>query len=62
MTALIALIERAEAVIATDGADAEARMVSRIETAVREGADAGRVRELDHLLQIISYGRRVHSP
>ncbi|UYY79095.1 hypothetical protein [Sphingomonas sp. R1] len=61
MTPLSTLLERAEAIYLTHGAGSAAYLLEQIEASIREGASVQRIRELDHLLQLIEYRDRTLS-
>ncbi len=61
LTPLSTLLERAEAVYLTHGAGSAGYLLEQIETAIREGVPVQRIRELDHLLQLIEYRERTLS-
>ena len=58
MTPLSTLLERAEAIYLTYGAGSASYLLEQIEAAIREGAPVQRIREFDHLLQLIEYRDR----
>ncbi|PVX30206.1 hypothetical protein [Sphingomonas pokkalii] len=58
MTPLSTLIERAEAIYLTHGSGSAAYLLDQIEAAIRDGTPALRIRELDHILQLIEYRQR----
>lgn len=58
MTPLSTLIERAEAIYLTHGAGSAAYLLEQIEAAIRDGTPVQRIRELDHILQLIEYRDR----
>lgn len=58
MTPLSTLLERAEAIYLTHGTDSARYLLDQIETAIREGAPASQICELDHLLQLIEFRDR----
>lgn len=55
MTPLAILVERAEAALLTHGASAREELIRQIERAIRADEDPGRVRDLDHILQLIEF-------
>lgn len=59
MPPLATLLERAEAIYVTHGRASAAFLLQQIERAVRDGAAAAYIQELDHLLQLIEYRERV---
>lgn len=58
MTPLSTLLERAEAIYLTHGTGSARYLLEQIETAIREGAPAAQICELDHLLQLIEFRDR----
>ena len=58
MTPLSTLLERAEAIYLTRGTGSARYLLDQIELAIREGAPASQICELDHLLQLIEYRDR----
>jgi hypothetical protein len=62
LTPLFILLERAEAMLLAHGPACSDAIVRQIETAVRNGEDSQRVRELDHILQLVEFRERgVHA-
>lgn len=59
MTPLAILLERAEAVMLTHGPAAQDEMLRQIASAVRNDDDPGKVRDLDHVLQLLEYRERM---
>jgi hypothetical protein len=55
---LSTLLDRAEAIYLTHGEGSAAYLLDQIEAGIREGAPVQRIRELDHLLQLIEYRQR----
>jgi len=58
VTPLSTLLERAEAIYLTHGTSSARHLLDQIETAIREGAPAPHICELDHMLQLIEYRDR----
>lgn len=58
MTPLAILLERADAAMLAYGDGAEDELLRQIRAAVRNGEHADRVRDLDHILQLIEYRER----
>ncbi|WP_294252753.1 hypothetical protein [uncultured Sphingomonas sp.] len=58
MTPLSTLLERAEAIYLTHGVGSARYLLDQIEAAIRDGAPAPQIRELDHLLQLIEFRDR----
>ncbi|MBC9033045.1 hypothetical protein IAG41_11625 [Sphingomonas sp. JC676] len=61
MTPLAILLERAEVAMLMHGPAAQGEMLRQIEAAVRNGDDPGKVRDLDHVLQLVEYRERIAS-
>jgi hypothetical protein len=62
VTPLAILLERAEVAMIMHGPAAQDEMLRQIEAAVRNGDDPGKVRDLDHVLQLVEYRERIASP
>ena len=59
MTPLAILLERADAAMLAHGPAAQDELLRQIRVAVRNGEDQDRVRDLDHILQLIEYRERL---
>lgn len=58
MTPLAILLERTDAAMLAHGPAAQDELLRRITSAIRNGEDPDRVRDLDHILQLIDYCER----
>lgn len=59
MTPLAILLERAEVAMLMHGPAAQDEMLRQIEAAIRNGDDPGKIRDLDHVLQLVEYRERI---
>jgi hypothetical protein len=62
VTPLAILLERAEVAMLMHGPAAQDEMLRQIEVAIRNGDDSGKIRDLDHVLQLVEYCERVAGP
>lgn len=59
MTPLAILLERAEMAMLMHGPAAQDEMLRQIEAAIRNDDDSGKIRDLDHVLQLVEYRERI---
>ena len=59
MTPLAILLERAEVAMLMHGSAAQDEMLRQIEAAIRDGDDPGKIRDLDHVMQLVEYRERI---
>ena len=59
MTPLAILLERAEAAMLSHGPGTQDEMLRQIASAVRNEDDPEKVRDLDHVLQLVEYRERI---
>jgi hypothetical protein len=59
VTPLAILLERADAAVLAHGAAAQEELLRQIRSAIRNGESQDRVRDLDHVLQLVEYRERV---
>jgi hypothetical protein len=62
VTPLAILVERADAAVLAHGPAAQEELLRQIETAIRNGEDQDKVRDLDHVLQLVEYRERASIP
>lgn len=58
MTPLAIRLERADAAMLAHGPAAQKELLRQIEAAIRSGDDPEKVRDLDHVLQLIEFRER----
>lgn len=58
MIPLALLLERADAAILSHGASARETIAAALDEAIRRGEDADKIRELDHIVQLLEFRDR----
>jgi hypothetical protein len=58
VTPLAILLERADAALLAHGPSAQAELIRQIERAIGNDDDPDKIRDLDHVLQLVEYRQR----